>query len=103
MAKIQAFLQHFQLQYRRTPPLTKAVVAAAIVLCTVTLLTLRFTYWEAQEKLGVLQEQAARLEQTNEDYAARIKALGTVDSIRQIAEEELEMVDPDTIIIEESE
>lgn len=103
MAKTQGFLQKFQLQYRRSHPLTKAVVTAAIVLSTVALVSLGLAQWDAQAKLAVLQEQAAALENSNAEYAQRIGQLGTVESIRQIAAEELGLVDPDTIIFEESE
>ena len=102
MADIHAFLNHFQLQYRRTPPLHKVVVAAAIVLSSMTLITLRLGHWEAQEKLVELQHQAATLEQQNEELRQDIDQLGTVDSIREIAKEELGLVDPDTIIFEQA-
>ena len=103
MADNRSFLQKFQLLYRRSHPLTKAVVAAAIVLSTVTLVALRTTQWDAQKKLAALQEEAAALAQSNASYAQRIGELGTDTAIRQIAAEELGLVDPDLIIIEESE
>lgn len=103
MTQIQRFLRTFQLQYCQTNPLTKAVVAAAIVLSTITLVSLRLCQWDAQERLENLQEQAALLEQQNQDLSQRIAILGTDESIRQIATEELDMVDPDVIIIDLSE
>ena len=102
MADIHAFLNHFQLQYRRTPALHKVVVAAAIVLSSVTLISLRLGHWEAEEQLAALQHQAAVLEQQNEELRQDIEALGTADSIREIAKEELGLVDPDTIIFEQA-
>ena len=100
MADIHAFLSRFQLQYRRTPTLHKVVVAAAIVLSSLTLISLRLGHWEAQEKLAELQHRAAVLEQENQELRDDIDRLGTSDSIRNIAREELGLVDPDTIIIE---
>lgn len=100
MRKLHNFLNRFQLQYCRTDPLVKVVVATTILLCTVTLVSLRLNQWNAEEKLELLQQQAAQLEQENQELAERIDALGTADSIRQIAREELDLVDPDTIIIE---
>ena len=100
MADIHAFLSRFQLQYRRTPTLHKVVVAAAIVLSSLTLISLRLGHWEAQEKLAELQHRAAVLEQENRELRDDIDRLGTSDSIRDIAREELGLVDPDTIIIE---
>ena len=100
MADIHAFLNRFQLQYRRTPTLHKVVVSAAIVLSSLTLISLRVGHWEAKEKLAQLQERYAVLEQQNQELREDIDRLGTVDSIRDIAMEELGLVDPDTIIIE---
>ena len=100
MADIHAFLSRFQLQYRRTPTLHKVVVAAAIVLSSLTLISLRLGHWEAQEKLAELQHRSAVLEQENQELRDDIDRLGTSDSIRDIAREELGLVDPDTIIIE---
>ena len=102
MEKIRSFLSRFQLQYRRTPTLNKVVVAAAIVLSSVTLVTLRLAHWEAEEKLAELRQQVAAQEQRNEDLRHDIDELGTTDSVRRIAQEELGLVDPDTIIIEDA-
>lgn len=100
MSKIQRFMQRFQIKIQRTYPLTKVVVAAAILLSTVTLVTIRMCQQEHQEKLGNLYAQAAALEEQNADLTARIDNIGTVESIRQIAAEELGMVDPDSIIFD---
>lgn len=100
MADIHAFLSRFQLQYRRTPTLHKVVVAAAIVLSSLTLISLRLGHWEAREKLSELEHRAAALQQENQELRDDIDRLGTSDSIRDIAREELGLVDPDTIIID---
>lgn len=100
MADIHAFLSRFQLQYRRTPTLHKVVVAVAIVLSSVTLISLRLGHWESKAKLSELQQRANLLEQQNQELREDIGRLGTTDSIRDIAMEELGLVDPDTIIIE---
>ena len=102
MEKIRSFLSRFQLQYRRTPTLHKVVVAAAIVLSSLTLVTLRLAHWEAEETLAELRQQVAAQEQRNEDLRHDIDELGTTDSVREIAREELGLVDPDTIIIEDA-
>ena len=100
MADIHAFLNRFQLQYRRTPALHKVVVSAAIVLSSLTLISLRLGHWDAKAKLSELQQRAAVLELQNQELREDIARLGTTDSIRDIAMEELGLVDPDTIIIE---
>ena len=101
MKKIHRFLNQFQLQYRPTDPLHKVVVATTIALCTVTLVSLRVAHWDAEDTLAALQQQAAVLEQENQELQSRVDALGTADSVRQIAQEQLGLVDPDTIIFEQ--
>ena len=102
MANLSSFLSRFQLQYRRTPTLNKVVVAAAIVLSSVTLLSLRLAHWEAKDRLAELTQQISTQQQSNEALRQDIDELGTTDSIREIAREELGLVDPDTIIIEDA-
>ena len=102
MERIRSFLSRFQLQYRRTSTLNKVVVTVAIVLSSGTLVTLRLAHWEAKEKLATLSQQVAAKDQRNADLRQTIDELGTTDSIRQIARDELGLVDPDTIIIEDA-
>ena len=100
MTKIRSFLSRFQLQYRRTSTLNKVAIAAAIVLSSLTLLSLQAVHQENVETLADLRQQAAVLDQRNDELRQDIDALGTTDSIREIAQEELGLVDPDTIIFE---
>ena len=102
MTNIRHFLSRFQLQYRRTPTLHKVVVAAAIVLSSLTLLSVRLVHWETEAQLADLSQQVADLEQRNDELRRDIAGLGTTDSIREIAREELGLVDPDTIIFEQA-
>lgn len=100
MTKIQHLLNNCKLVRQPASPLLKAVVTATIALCTVTLIALGVTENQHRQKLELLTSQAAAMQQENEDLAERIDALGTVDSYRQIAAEQLGLVDPDTIVIE---
>ena len=102
MTKIRSILNQFQLQYRRTSTLHKVVIAAAVVLSSVTLFSLRLVQWEAEEQLQELRHQLAALEQGNAGLRRDIDELGTTESIRRIAREELGLVDPDTIIFEDA-
>ena len=102
MTNFTSFLSRFQLQYRRTSTLHKVVIAAAVALSSVTLFSLRLAQWEAEENLAELRRRAAALEQANAEYRQDIDELGTTESIRKIAREELGLVDPDTIIFEDA-
>ena len=95
-----ANLKRIRLVFGKASPLTKTVITAAIALSTVTLMTITMIRLEAQASIRQLQERAAALEEENAQLTEQIDALGTADSIRQIAEDELGLVDPDTIIID---
>lgn len=100
MSKIQDILRNYTLVYQPTSPLVNVIVTATIALCTVTLIALRITQTENRQELALLHNQAAAIEQENAELSDRINALGSVASFRQIAAEELGLVDPDTIVIE---
>ena len=100
MSKIQDILRKYTLVYQPTSPLVNVIVTATILLCTVTLIALRMTQWDNQQTLALLHSQAAALEQENAELSDRISRLGSVASFRQIAAEELGLVDPETIVIE---
>lgn len=88
--------RRIRLVYRRSSPLLKCVVITAIVLSTAVLLTLRFTIQDFQARQQQLALQAAHLEQENRLLTQNIAELGTVESVKRIAREELGLVDPDT-------
>ena len=93
-------LRHIRLVYRRTPIAIKVVVLSAIVLSTATLLTLRGGLLNAQAQTDALRNQAQQLEQEKEKLEEYINELGSVDSVDRIAEEELGLVDPDSVIFQ---
>lgn len=96
MKKIRNPLGHIRLIYRRSSPLTKCVVLAAIVLSTLALIALRVGIQAQQARQQKLQEQVAQLEYENYQLAKQIAEIGTVESVKRIATEELGLVDPDS-------
>ena len=93
-------LRHIRLVYRRTPMMIKVVVLSAIVLSTATLLTLRGGLLNAQKQNEALRDQAQHEEQEKAKLEGYIDDLGSVDSVDRIAEEELGLVDPDSVIFQ---
>ena len=89
-----------RLVYKRSKPLTKIVVLCAIVLSMVALLTIRQQLLDAQALKDALNDKASQLEQENGQLEDKIDSLGSVDSVEQIAKDELGLVDPDTVIIQ---
>ncbi len=89
-----------RLVYKRSKPLTKIVVLCAIVLSMVTLLSLRQQLLDTQTIMDSLKDKASQLEQEKGQLEDKIDDLGSVDSVEQIAKEELGLVDPDSIIFQ---
>ena len=89
-----------RLVYRRSSPLLKCVVMAAIVLSAVAILTLRSSILELRGNTEDLRQEAAGLEQENQELKKNIAELGTVQSIKRIAREKLGLVDPDSIFFD---
>ena len=100
MKKLRNLLGRIRLVYRRSSTLLKAVVLGTIVLCTIAVVCLSaFTVSQRQQQ-EQLRQEAAALEQENQDLRDRISILGTVESVKQIASEILGLVDKDTVIFE---
>ena len=92
--------RNIRLVYKRSKPLTKVVVLCAIVLSMVALLTLRQQLLDAQGLKDALTDNASQLEQENSQLEDKIDSLGSIDSVEDIAKDQLGLVDPDTVIIE---
>ena len=91
-------LRRIRLVYRRSSNTLKIVVIAALVLGTLSLLMLRGAILRMEQKTEELRQQAAVLEQENKKLEKSISQLGTVQSVTELAEQLLGLVDPDTVI-----
>jgi cell division protein FtsL len=91
-------LSRIRLVYRRSSTLVKCVVLAALVLCTLALLTLRHAILDTEHRLEDAREKAAALERENARLEQSIAELGTVQSVTDLAGKLLGLVDPDTVI-----
>jgi cell division protein FtsB len=98
MAQKRNVLHNFKLVFRRSRPLTKLVVLAAIVLSMATLLTLHAFLQDSQSRMERLRAAAAALELDNEKIQQLIDQMDTVQGIENIAREELGLVRPDSIV-----
>lgn len=94
MAKRNPFRQ-IRLVYRRSSPFLKILILVTILAAAAALLTLRSAMLGYRQQSQALQSQAAQLQQENADLTRRIAELGTEDSVRRIAMEELGLADPD--------
>ena len=100
MAKLEHIFSRIQLVYRRSQTATKIIVILAIVLSIGALITLRLTTRDLQAQTKALQSQAADLTAANEELEKDIGNLGSVQSVIDIAEDELGLVQPGTVVFQ---
>ncbi len=91
-------LSKIKLVYRPGKTLIKVALLGVIVLSTAALVTIHTAIGREESKLNAGRAQAAAQEQENRELEQNIDALGSKDSILDIAEDELGLVDPDTIV-----
>jgi cell division protein FtsL len=99
MKKIMNSLRRVKLVVRKSRPVTKVVALCAVVLSTVTLLTLQSAILDSRKHTAEMMEQANKLEQQNQLLEQRIDGLDTEAGIREIAQQELGLADPNTVIL----
>lgn len=87
---------HIRIVFHRTSPLVKCVVLTLIVAGTVAIIALRANIQQDRQRQADLKQQALQLTQENKALTLNIAKLGTVESVKRIAETELGLVDPDT-------
>ena len=93
MARPNPF-RRIRLVYHRSPRILKILVLVTILVSAAALLALRSIMLGYRQQSQVLQSQAITLQQENAELTERIAELGTEDSIRRIAKEQLDLVDP---------
>ena len=89
-----------KLEFRSSSTLLKVVVTVLIVFSMAALLALAWVRSGIYSQIDALKQEAAALEQENRDLQEKIDELGSVESIQDIAREELGLVDPNTIVIQ---
>ena len=89
----------FKVRLRSAPAKLKAMLIVLIVLSTAALVALRWVHNGIQAETQRKTEQAAAMEGENADLQEKIDSIGSVQSIRQIAQDELGLADPDTVLI----
>ena len=100
MAKFNLPFRDIKVEYARSHPMTKVVVIGLILVCTAALITLGLSGYQLRREIALLREEAAALAAENAELREKIDILDSVKGVESIAQEELEMVDPDTIVID---
>ena len=93
-------MKKYKLEFRSSSNLLKIVVIILIVFSMAALMALAWVRGGITGQIQKLKEDAAAMEQENQDLQDKIDDLGSVQSVQDIAREELGLVDPNTIVIQ---
>ena len=85
---------------RPAPAVLKIVACLLILFSMAALLALRWVHNGIREETQNLTQEAAAAEGKQRELEEKIGNLGSVQSVKDIAQEELDLIDPDTVVIE---
>jgi len=100
MAEKSTPLKHVKVEVRPASNILKIILIALIVFSIVALAALRWVHNGIRDEIDELKGEASGLEHANAELEQKMEDLGSVQSIQDIAKEELGLVDPDTILID---
>lgn len=86
--------------WKRSNPLLKVILAVLIVFSIAAMTALGIVGADLRRQNRQMQQEALELETENEGLERRIDALGSESSVRQIAKEELGMVESGTVLLQ---
>lgn len=89
-----------KLIYRRSRTSTKVVVLVAVVLSILSLTALCIAISATRADTEQLRQDAMGLERENSRLEMYIEQLGTIEGIIRIAQEELGLIEPGSVIIQ---
>ena len=89
-----------KVEIRPASNILKVILILLILTSIVALIALRWVHTGILTEITDLKEEASGLEYANEELDRKTEQLGSVQSIQDIAKEELGLVDPDTILID---
>jgi len=99
MAQRQSPFRNIKVVVRPGPRKLKIVLILLILASLVTLVSLGVVLHHIESQTQAALDQAAELEHENAELADKIDNIGSSSNIKDIAREELGLVDPDTVII----
>ena len=100
MAKNKIPLRNVQITFQPSSPLTKVAVICAIVLFMAAMIVMRLSQNSIETHTAEMEQKAAELVIENTELQEKIDDVGSVQSVQEIAQAELDMVYPDTEIFE---
>ena len=100
MAEMKVPKGTVKVEVRPASNILKIILIILILFSIVALIALRWVHNGILTQIDELKEEASGLEYANEELDQKTEELGSVQSIQDIAKEELGLVDPDTVIID---
>ena len=100
MAKRSTQSKYVKVEVRPASHILKIILILLILFSIVALIALRWVHNGILTQIDELKDEASGLEYANEVMDQKTEDLGSVQSIQDIAKEELGLVDPDTILID---
>ena len=100
MANIIEYLKRIKPVCRRSSNRMKIFVIVVIILGIVGLFLIRGAMVDLKNANRDLANQATQLEMENEELKDKIRIQGTKEAVIQIAREFLDLVTPDTVIVQ---
>ena len=89
-----------KVEVRPASNILKILLIVLIIFSIVALAALRWVHSGILSEIDEMKQEASGLEHANSELERKTEELGSVQSIQDIAKEELGLVDPDTILIE---
>ena len=100
MAQKNTPQKNVKVEVRPASNILKIILILLILFSIVALVALRWVHNGILTQIDELKDEASGLEYANAELDQKTDELGSVQSIQDIAKEELGLVDPDTIIID---
>ena len=100
MAKEKIPLRNIQVTFQKSKPLTKLIVICTIVLASASMIAMRISQRAIEEETARMEKEAAQLIVENQELAEKTADVDSVQGVQQIAQEELDMVYPDTVFFD---
>ncbi len=100
MKEITNPLKGKKVVYRRSPALLKIALVALILFSMAALVALRWVHNGIVQETDKKRSEAAAVEYDNDVLENKIENKDSLDGIQDIAQEQLGLEDPDTVLID---
>ena len=100
MANDNTSRKKVKVEIRPASNILKIILILLILTSIVAMVALRWVHNGILTEIADLKQEASGLEHANEVLEKKQEELGSVQSIQDIAQEELGLVDPDTVLID---